>query len=333
VDVGAESRDLSGVTTTVSPAMVTNALTVDVEDWYHDESRAAGPARVEELAGLGPRIEANLERLLTLFQAAGARATLFVLGDVAARAPGLVRTAAALGHEIASHGWRHVPVTGRSPAELREDVRRARATLEDVIGAPVLGFRAPCFLRRPADLWALDAVAAEGYRYDSSYLPLTWWPPAAVPISPDLRPVRLPSGLWEFPLPLSRLPWGDVLSVPAGGFVLRALPLAVTRSALRRFNRTVGPGVVYTHPWELDPGSAKLPGTPGYVRFFNGFGRQWLPGKLERLLAEFRFAPLAEVYATELRAAAAPATSGADPAALRSRHGLADAAPETIAVS
>jgi peptidoglycan-N-acetylglucosamine deacetylase len=333
VDVDAESRDLSGVATTVSPATVTNALTVDVEDWYHDESRPGGPARVEELAGLGPRVEANLERLLRLFQTAGARATLFVLGDVAARAPGLVRTAAALGHEIASHGWRHVPVTGRSPAELREDVRRARATLEDVIGAPVLGFRAPCFLRRPADLWALDAVAAEGYRYDSSYLPLTWWPPAAVPISPDLRPVRLPSGLWEFPLPLSRLPWGDVLSVPAGGFVLRALPLAVTRSALRRFNRTVGPGVVYTHPWELDPGSAKLPGTPGYIRFFNGFGRQRLPGKLARLLDEFHFAPIAEVYAAELAGDAARAAAASDPMLSGAGSSLPVTAPETVGAS
>jgi polysaccharide deacetylase family protein (PEP-CTERM system associated) len=315
---------------------MTNALTVDVEDWYHDESRAAGPARAEELTGPGPRVERNLERLLAMFQAAGTRATLFVLGDVAARAPGLVRTAAAQGHEIAAHGWRHLPVRARSARELRDDVRRARATPEDLTGAPVVGFRAPCFLRRPADLWALDVIAEAGYRYDSSYVPLTWWPGAAVPITPDLRPVRLGSGLWEFPLPLTRLPGGHVLSLPAGGFVLRALPLGVTCAALRRFNRTVGPAVVYTHPWEIDPGSGKLPGTPAYIRFFNAVGRQRLPAKLVRLIMDFRFAPLAEVYAAELAGApaAAPAETGA---ATRPRRPeartVADAAPGTAGAS
>ncbi len=277
-----------------------NALSVDVEDWFHDESRPGGPVTADERIGLEARVEPNLRRLLAMFEAHHTRVTLFFLGDLAARAPQLVRLAVDGGHEIACHGWRHQAVDRRSEKDLREDVRRARLTIEDIAGVPVRGFRAPCFIRRLEHLWALDVLAEEGYRYDSSYVPVSGWPGAAKPLTRDRGPVRLPNGLWEFPLAISRIATGHLLPLPAGGFVLRTLPLFVTRRALRRFNREVGSAVLYTHPWEIDPWSGKLPGTPAHVRFFNGLGRRRTAAKLERLLREFRFAPIADVYAAEL---------------------------------
>jgi polysaccharide deacetylase family protein (PEP-CTERM system associated) len=277
-----------------------NALTVDVEDWYHDESRAVGGATAEEIARQAPRVQRNLETLLAILAEHGARATLFFLADVARSAPSLVRAAHALGHEIACHGLAHRPVRQRTVGELAHDVQSARAILEDVVGAPIQGFRAPCFLRGPEDLWALDVVAESGFRYDSSYMPLEYRGGRIHLLSPQLGPVCLTSGLWEFPLPLSRLPRGHLVPCAAGGFALRALPFAFTRHYLARFNREVGPAVVYTHPWEIDPASPKLPGTAAYVRFFNGVGRRRMPRQIARLLREFRFAPLAEVYAAEL---------------------------------
>jgi polysaccharide deacetylase family protein (PEP-CTERM system associated) len=290
------------------PQASANALSVDVEDWFHDESRPAGPVTAAELAELEPRVEPNLRRLLAMFEARRTRATFFVLGDVAVRVPALVRAVAEAGHEVACHGWRHQAVGRRSEREFREDVRRARGAIEDIAGVPVRGFRAPCFIRRPEHLWALDVLAEEGYRYDSSYFPVSGWPGAAALLTRDRRPVRLPSGLWEFPLPLCRVATGHLLPLPAGGFVLRALPLFVTRRALRRFNAEVGPAVLYTHPWEIDPASGKLRGTPPHVRIFNGLGRRGVAGKLERLLQEFRFAPIAEVYAGELAGDREPAS-------------------------
>jgi len=166
--------------------------------------------------------------------------------------------------------------------------------------APVRGFRAPCFVRDPAHLWALDAVAEAGFAYDSSWMPLRF-DGGPVPLLGDGRgPVRLASGLWEFPLPLSRLPTGHLLPCAAGGFALRALPLSFLLRHLLRFNHEVGPAVVYTHPWEIDPASPKLPGTRAYVRFFNGVGRRGMRSKVERLTREVRFAPLATVFAREL---------------------------------
>lgn len=274
-----------------------NALSIDVEDWYHDQSRRDGAARPEEVASVAPRVERNLEVLLGLLAEHGARATLFFLADVAERHPQLVRAALAAGHEIGSHGLEHRPVGRRSHAELSVDFASARDRIENVAGVAVRGFRAPCFISDPKDLWALDVVAECGFAYDSSYMPLRYHPGDVHRLAPRGEPVRLPSGLWEFPLPLSRVPTGHVLPCAAGGFALRALPFAVTRHYLRRFNEEVGPAVVYTHPWEIDPDSPKLPGTPRYVRVFNRIGRGRMKRQLRRLLGEFRFAPLAEVYA------------------------------------
>jgi polysaccharide deacetylase family protein (PEP-CTERM system associated) len=288
----------------------TNALSVDVEDWYHDESRGTGPASADEIAAGVPRVERNLAELLEILARTETRATLFFLADVAAQLPRLTREAADAGHEIACHGLRHVPVTERTRDEFADDVRRARARIEDVVGTVVRGFRAPCFVRDTAHLWALDAVAEAGFAYDSSWMPLRF-DGGPVPLLGDGRgPVRLASGLWEFPLPLSRLPTGHVLPCAAGGFALRALPLAFTRHHLRRFNREVGPAVLYTHPWEIDPASPKLPGTRAYVRFFNGVGRRGMRAKLARLTREVRFAPLATVFARELGAADATRPRG-----------------------
>ncbi|HZR81356.1 MAG TPA: polysaccharide deacetylase family protein [Candidatus Binatia bacterium] len=277
-----------------------NALTIDVEDWFHDESRREGPALPVEIAAVGRRVDRNLTALLELLARRETRATLFVLADVARHHPDLVRRAREAGHEIACHGDRHLPAAERARGELREDVARAKDVLEQVLGAPVAGFRAPCFLRGTGDLWALDVIAECGFRYDSSYLPLRYRPGAVPLLGNGGGPVRLASGLWELPLPLTRLPLGHVVPCAAGGFALRALPYAFTRHFLARFEREIGPAIVYTHPWELDPASPKLRGTPAYVRFFNAVGRGSLAAKLDRLLADFRFAPIAEVFASEL---------------------------------
>jgi len=284
-------------------AVRVNALSVDVEDWYHDESRGSGPATAEEVAAGAPRVRRNLEQLLDIFERTSTRVTLFFLADVAVAFPETTREAARLGHEIACHGLRHLPVSERRRDEFGADVRRARAMIEDVVGAPVRGFRAPCFVREEEHLWALDEVAAAGFAYDSSWMPLDFHPREARLLGNGGGPVRLASGLWEFPLPLTRVRTGHVLPCAAGGFALRALPLRFTRHFLSRFNDEVGPAVVYTHPWEIDPASPKLPGTRAYVRFFNGVGRRSMAGKLERLTRELRFAPLATVYARELASA------------------------------
>lgn len=282
--------------------MIRNALTVDVEDWYHDESRGSGPARPAEIERHGSRIEMNLRTILDILEESQVRATLFCVADLAGSHATLLREAASRGHEIASHGFRHLATTARTADELRDDIRRAKGDLENAIGSPVEGFRAPLFLRRREELWVLDLLAEEGFAWDSSWMPLYYFPREPDYITPNGLPAKMPSGLWEFPLPLSRLPTGHTMPMAAGGFALRALPFHFTRKYLSRYNEERGAAIVYTHPWELDTDSPKLPGTPLYVRFWNGLGRRSMPAKLLRLTSEFSFAPIRETFAKELTA-------------------------------
>ena len=280
---------------------VRHALSVDVEDWYHDQSRGPAPATAEEIAHGGRRVADNLARLFELFARRKTRVTLFVLADMARENPKLVRQAQAAGHEIACHGLHHRRLPQVASRQLTAELCEARRAVEDVAGIRVKGFRAPYFLD-VAQLGALDSVADAGFDYDSSFMPLRWSGRAPPRLAEKPGPVRLGSGLWEIPLPLSRLPSGHELPLAAGGFALRGLPYRFFRRQLDRWADEHGPAVVYTHPWEIDPGSPKLVGTPGYVRFFNGLGRARVAARLERLLDERRFGPISDVFASWLNA-------------------------------
>jgi polysaccharide deacetylase family protein (PEP-CTERM system associated) len=144
-----------------------NALTVDVEEYYHatifqEAVRATGSGTFES------RVERSTERVLALLATCGVTGTFFVLGEVAAEHPSLVRRIASRGHEIACHGHDHALVSDQSPARFRAGIRRAKALLEDIAGEPVLGYRAPSFSIGRAETWAYDVLLEEGFRYDSS---------------------------------------------------------------------------------------------------------------------------------------------------------------------
>jgi polysaccharide deacetylase family protein (PEP-CTERM system associated) len=272
-----------------------HALTVDVEEWFHDDWR---PNRAVDWDALPSTVDAEVDRVLELLDAAGARATFFVLGDVARRNGGLVRRIAAGGHEVASHGYAHVKVAAQTRNEFADDVRRARDILEDALGAPVAGYRAPYFITTPRELWAIDVLAGLGFRYDAGYVPLRWMPYAGR--STPRAPYRHPSGVWEFPLPIAEAYGGWNLPYAAGGPMLRFLPYRTIHRFLLAHEAAVGAAVVYLHPWELAPVARSLPGTPRYVRLWKRLGRSRTLPSLRRLLADFSFAPIREVYAEQL---------------------------------
>ena len=108
--------------------MILNALSVDVEEYFHAaifrKATAASGERFES------RLERSMDRLLALLDARGARATFFALGEVAVTHPAVVRRIAAEGHEVACHGDRHEDVHRQSPQEFRADVRRAARAID-----------------------------------------------------------------------------------------------------------------------------------------------------------------------------------------------------------
>lgn len=244
------------------------ALSVDVEEWYHncwvpeyvDPGRP--PGLVDELDWLLPAMAQE-------FAATGAKATLFVLGEVAPRIGPRLRELSALGHEIACHSHHHFRANSLSPDAFGAEIRRAKSTLEDLVGVEVRGFRAPEWSLRSVSNPRLRMVAEAGFQYDSSLMPAAL---AGATANPS-RPTRLswPDGLELLEVP--PLCWGGALRLPAGGWCGRAAApqwiLAAARQALRRASLPL----LVVHPWEL--ADRAVPGfLTGFARFFHEAARE-----------------------------------------------------------
>jgi polysaccharide deacetylase family protein (PEP-CTERM system associated) len=260
-----------------------HALSVDVEDWYHDGGLMPPDPALE-------RVEANTERLLELFGVHGARATFFFLGEVAARYPDLVRRVDAAGHEIASHGHTHRRLSDLLWREFRDDVRQSLRTLEDIAGKPVSGFRAPYFAIASGVRWPIEVLGELGLRYDSSILAIDR-PPGLELVCPR-TPFRHHNGLWEAPVAVLQLLHFWHLPL-ASGMGLRMVPARLLRAAIERFERDIGSGIFYLHPWEIDPAS---PTTAQRARWLLRLGRERLPARLAALLSRRAFVPIGEAF-------------------------------------
>jgi polysaccharide deacetylase family protein (PEP-CTERM system associated) len=267
---------------------VMNVLSVDVEEYYHAAIFREG-IRGTTANGFASRVEGSVDRVLAIMADAGARATCFVLGEVAVAHPAMVRRIADEGHEVACHGHRHEPVWDQSPDEFRADIRRAKGVLEDLTGHPVIGFRAPNFSIGRGQTWAYDILLQEGFRYDSSVYPI------AHDRYGDPGAPRFPYEVWqngvgrlmEFPIGTARV-LGRNLPIGGGGY-FRLLPLTVTRLGIRRVNAHDGqPVMFYVHPWELD---AEQPRPPmpwrHHLRLYVGVRREG--AKLSSLCRQFAF--------------------------------------------
>ncbi|HET7205194.1 MAG TPA: XrtA system polysaccharide deacetylase [Terriglobales bacterium] len=270
---------------------ITDGLSVDVEDYFQVEAFAHRVPRSQWQA-FPSRVRQNTERVLRLLERSRCRATFFILGWVAEREPALVREVARAGHEVACHSHLHRRVHSLTPAEFRDDVKRARDVIEDAAGVAVVGFRAPTFSITRKSLWALEILAELGFTYDSSIFPVRH-DLYGIPDAPrGIHQRQLPSGnsIWEFPPSTVRLA-GQNLPMAGGGY-LRVLPMSFTRWAIRRIHRRDRqPVMVYFHPWELDPGQPRL--QAGWrSRFRHYTGLRAMESRLEELLGNGRFQPL-----------------------------------------
>jgi polysaccharide deacetylase family protein (PEP-CTERM system associated) len=269
---------------------VANALTFDVEDYFH-VSAFDSPEKRSQWNSLESRVCRNTERLLDILAGGPTRATFFVLGWVAEKYPALVRRIASAGHELASHGFAHRLVYRMTPDEFRADVRRAKAAIEAAAGVHVRGFRAPSFSITKQSLWAFDILAEEGHTYDSSVYPI-YRDRYGLPGSPRFAyDVPTTTGhLVEIPLSTVSVA-GLTLPVGGGGY-FRLYPYAVTARAIEHLNAREGrPAIVYLHPWEIDPGQPRQAGS-ALSRFRHCVNLDRTEARLRRLLGDFRFGTL-----------------------------------------
>ena len=276
------------------PERIVNALTVDVEEYYHgyDFEAALG---ADGLSRLPSRVVGQTQRLLDLLDAHSARGTFFTLGLVAQRFPRLVREIVERGHELASHGWDHTPVFRLGPAGFRADVRRAKHAVEQAAGRMIRGYRAPNYSIRRDTPWAFSVLVEEGFVYDSSMYPVVHdrygFPDA--PRFPHIAQSVDGIDFWEVPVGTARFAG---VNLPLGGGFFRLFPAALVQSALGSVNRREGRAVVfYMHPWELDAEQPRPRMTPTR-RFRHYTGLATAERKLAGLLATFAFAPIESVF-------------------------------------
>lgn len=275
----------------LAPAL-TNALTIDVED-YFQVSAFAPYIRRDEWDSRECRVERNVGRILELLAAQGTHATFFTLGWVAERYPQLVRRIVEGGHELASHGHGHQRASELSEAEFTEDITRAKRILEDLSGQPVSGYRAPSFSIGSGNLWAFDALARAGYRYSSSIYPIAH-DHYGMPDSPRFA-YRVSSGVLEIPITTLRVMKRNLPS--SGGGYFRLLPYAVSRWMLRRVNQQDRESAIfYFHPWEIDVGQPRVAGIDAKTRFRHYVNIPRMERRLQALLGDFRWGRMDEIF-------------------------------------
>lgn len=271
---------------------VTNALTIDVED-YFQVSAFAPYIRRDDWDTRECRVERNVDRILGLLDEQDTKATFFTLGWVAERYPAMVRRIVDGGHELASHGYGHQRASDLTPQQLYEDVHRAKTILEDIGGQAVLGYRAPSFSIGTANLWALDTLLEAGYRYSSSIYPVKhdhYGMPDAPRFAHEVRP-----GLIEVPPTTLRL-FDRNLPSSGGGF-FRLLPYGVSRWMLQQVNsRDAQAAIFYFHPWEIDEGQPRISGIDAKTRFRHYVNIDRNERKLRRLLRDFRWGRMDRIF-------------------------------------
>lgn len=273
--------------------MTTNALTIDVEDYFQVSAFAPYIDRAD-WDRRECRVERNVARILALLDEHDVKATFFTLGWIAERYPAIVRDIVAGGHELASHGYGHQRASDLDMQRFYADISQAKQLLEDLSGVAVKGYRAPSFSIGAANRnWAFDSLARAGYLYSSS-----------------VYPVRHDHyGMPDAPR-FAHAAHAEVLEVPpttvrflsrnwpaSGGGYFRLLPYALSRRLIAHVNRHEGEAAVfYFHPWEIDADQPRIPGINAKTRFRHYVNLHRMEKRLIRLLQDFRWGRMDNIF-------------------------------------
>jgi polysaccharide deacetylase family protein (PEP-CTERM system associated) len=274
-----------------------NALSIDIEDYFHVTAFERHVQR-RDWDSFSLRVVDNTARILAMLDEFSLKATFFILGWVAERVPQLVKEIEKSGHEIACHGYGHELVFRIGPEKFREDVRTAKNILEDIMGRPVLGYRAPSYSITRKSLWALDILVEEGFSYDSSIFPIVhdiYGVPGGERFPHEIE--TMAGKIKEFPISTFTLKfgaWCPQLPFSGGGY-LRLIPAHFVEHAIRHINNhELQPAMVYFHPWEIDPDQPRIrSGLRSSFRHYLNLERMEL--KIRYLLNNVLFSPIQDI--------------------------------------
>lgn len=281
---------------TTQDERIVNALTIDVEDYFQVSAFAPHIPRSDwEVREC--RVERNMDRILSMLDETGAKATFFTLGWIAERYPQLVRAIVRHGHELASHGYGHQRASDQTAENFLADVRLAKVLLEDISGQEIKGYRAPSFSIGKANLWAFDCLEQAGYRYSSSVYPIRH-DHYGMPDAP-----RFAFGVGRLiEVPPTTFRMGNRNWPASGGGYFRLMPYALSRWLLRRVNATDRQAAIfYFHPWEIDHEQPRIPGISVKTRFRHYVNIDRMEKRLRRLLTDFRWGRMDRIFLNEGR--------------------------------
>lgn len=283
------------------PSAITNALTIDVEDYFQVSAFAPYIER-SDWEHRECRVERNVNRILDMLAAQDAKATFFTLGWIAERYPQVVRRIVAEGHELASHGYGHQRASDQSEEAFLADIRQAKHILEDLSGLAVQGYRAPSFSIGTGNLWAFDCLQSAGYRYSSSIYPIRH-DHYGMPDSPRFA-YEVRDGLLEIPVTTLRVLNRNLPS--SGGGYFRLLPYGLSRWMLGRVNAGDREAAIfYFHPWEIDVDQPRVQGIGAKTRFRHYVNIGRMENRLKRLLGDFQWGRMDQIFLPHAGATAA----------------------------
>jgi len=271
-----------------------NAMTVDVEDYFQVSAFEPYIAK-QQWDSLPHRVERNTQRILDIFENSGIKATFFTLGWVAERYPELVRRIINDGHELACHGYEHIRVTEQTPEQFREDVSRTKKILEGLSGKEVKGYRAASYSIGAKNLWALDVLQEEGFKYSSSIYPVKH-DLYGMPDAP--RFIYEPIDNQDFKeIPITTVRFGSKNLPCGGGGFFRFYPYAFSKWAFNRVNnKEKQAGIFYFHPWEIDPEQPRQAGLSLKTRTRHYLNLHRMENRIQRLLTDFEWDTMENVF-------------------------------------
>lgn len=204
------------------------------------------------------------------------RSTFFVTGYLAEQKPRLVREIHYYGHEIASHGYKHVSLSSLENGEIQKSLTNSKRILSKITRSPIHGFRAPNF-SFCSEFFQL--LLDSGYTYDSS-----------------VHPAIVPGYYYNFKEPLEHYrPLKDkpLLEIPPSVFPGIRMPISwiwmrnlgnwIARYGVRA-NIKKRDVILYFHTWEFVE-MPKVKGVPFYIS--RNTGSSFLQ-RLDKFIKEFK---------------------------------------------
>jgi polysaccharide deacetylase family protein (PEP-CTERM system associated) len=270
--------------------MITNALTIDFEDWFC-AGNLSSLIKFEDWEKHELRIVDNTLRILELLDKYNLKATFFVLGWIAERVPDLVKLIDSNNHEIACHGYSHTSLKNMSMNQFDADLKKALKIKKDIIQKDILGYRSPSFSITPKTIWAFDVLINNGIKYDSSVFPISLHPDYGFPGMPTAiyNPQK---ALTEFPLNAVNL-LGLMVPFGGGGY-FRLYPYFVSIQMMKFYNNRGKPFMFYLHPWEIDIEQPRV-NIPSLKKIRHYYNIKNTFFRFEKLLNQFKFSTVRHI--------------------------------------